>query len=620
MRFIFAAPFFLGYVLGVPAAGRVELRATGSLTSWLATESSYALQGVLNNIGANGADASGADAGIVVASPSTSDPDYFYTWTRDSALTFKCLIDQFLAGDSSLETLIQEYISSQAYLQTVSNPSGDLCTSGLGEPKFNVDETAFTGSWGRPQRDGPALRTTALVAYARYLISEGETSTVSSIIWPIVQNDLNYITQYWNQSTYDLWEEIESSSFFTTAVQYRALIEGNTLATEVGSSCTSCVTEAPLVLCFLQSYWTGSYALANTGGGRSGKDANSILTSIHMFDPAATCDATTFQPCSDKALANHKVVTDSFRSIYTINSGIAEGSGIAVGRYPEDTYYNGNPWYLNTFAAAEQLYDAIYQWNAVGSITITSTSLAFFQDVYSSAAVGTYATSTTTFTSIISAVMTYADSYMAIAEEYTPQSGALSEQYSKSDGTPLSASDLTWSYAAFLTAYNAREQVLPASWGAASASLPSACSSGSATGTCSTATNTIWPSGTAIGTSTSTGTSTTATTACTTPSAIAVTFEESATTTYGETVYIVGSISQLGSWDTDNAVALSATDYTTTNPLWSVTIDLPPGTTFTYKYIKKETDGTFTWESDPDRSYTVPSTCTGTATEQDTWR
>jgi hypothetical protein len=40
--------------------------------------------------------------------------------------------------------------------------------------------------------------------------------------------------------------------------------------------------------------------------------------------------------CSDRALAGHKIVTDSFRSIYTINSGIAEGTAVAVGRYPED--------------------------------------------------------------------------------------------------------------------------------------------------------------------------------------------------------------------------------------------------------------------------------------------
>lgn len=65
---------------------------------------------------------------------------------------------------------MQQYISAEAQLQTVSNPSGDLSTGGLGEPKFNVNETAFTGPWGRPQRDGPALRATALIAYANYLI------------------------------------------------------------------------------------------------------------------------------------------------------------------------------------------------------------------------------------------------------------------------------------------------------------------------------------------------------------------------------------------------------------------------------------------------------------------
>lgn len=94
----------------------------------------------------------------------------YYTWTRDSALTMKVLIDQFKNGDTSLLTVIEEYISAQAYLQTVSNPSGSLSSGGLGEPKFNVDESAYTGSWGRPQRDGPALRATALIAFGQWLI------------------------------------------------------------------------------------------------------------------------------------------------------------------------------------------------------------------------------------------------------------------------------------------------------------------------------------------------------------------------------------------------------------------------------------------------------------------
>ncbi|KAL1969255.1 hypothetical protein VTN77DRAFT_9447 [Rasamsonia byssochlamydoides] len=597
----------------VPPA-RVAARATGSLDSFLATETPIALQGVLNNIGANGADVAGASPGIVVASPSKSDPDYFYSWTRDAALTAKYLVDAFIAGNTGLQETIQEYISAQAYLQTVSNPSGGLSTGGLGEPKFNVNETAFTGAWGRPQRDGPALRATALIAYANYLIDNGESSTADEIIWPIVQNDLSYITQYWNSTTFDLWEEIDGSSFFTTAVQHRALVEGNTLATKLGHTCSNCVSQAPQVLCFLQSYWTGSYVLANFGSSRSGKDVNSILGSIHTFDPDGGCDDSTFQPCSARALANHKVVTDSFRSIYPINSGIPEGTAVAVGRYPEDVYQGGNPWYLATAAAAEQLYDAIYQWNKIGSITVTDVSLPFFQDIYPSAAVGTYASGTSTFSDIISAVQTYADGYLSVVEKYTPSDGSLTEQFARSDGSPLSASALTWSYVSLLTAAARRQSVVPASWGESSASsVPAVCSATSATGPYSTATNTAWPSS---GSGTTTGAA-----PCTTPTTVAVTFDEIVTTTYGETVYLSGSIPALGNWDTSSAIALSAVDYTSSNPLWYVTVNLPAGTSFEYKFFVQQTDGTIVWEDDPNRSYTVPANCgQTTAIIDDSWQ
>ena len=271
----------------------------------------------------------------------------FYTWTRDSALTFKMLVDTFIAGNTGLQQQIKNYISAQAHLQTVSDPSGDLSNgSGLGEPKFNVDGTAFTGPWGRPQRDGPALRATALIAYSRWLIANGQTSTVSSTIWPIISNDLNYVGQYWNQTGFDLWEEVNGSSFFTTAVQHRALVEGIALAGQIGKSCPGCVSQAPQILCFLQSFWNGQWILSNINenNGRVNKDANSILGAIHTFDPAAGCDDSTFQPCSAKALANHKVIADAFRSIYSINSGIPEGQAVSVGRYPEDVYMGGNPW------------------------------------------------------------------------------------------------------------------------------------------------------------------------------------------------------------------------------------------------------------------------------------
>lgn len=66
-----------------------------------------------------------------------------------------------------------------------------------------------------------------------------------------------------------------------------------------------------------------------------------------------------------------------------------------------------------------------------------------------------------------------------------------------------------------------------------------------------------------------------------------MTFHQLATTTFGEDVYIVGGIPQLGNWATSNAVALSATQYTSFNPLWSVTIELPVGASFQYSTLTR---------------------------------
>ncbi len=104
----------------------------------------------------------------------------------------------------------------------------------------NVNETGFTGAWGRPQRDGPALRATALIAYGNQLISKGKASVVKSNIWPIVSNDLNYVAQYWNQTGFGLWEEVQGSSFFTIAAQHRVVVEGSGFAKALGVTCGGC--------------------------------------------------------------------------------------------------------------------------------------------------------------------------------------------------------------------------------------------------------------------------------------------------------------------------------------------------------------------------------------------
>ncbi len=67
---------------------------------------------------------------------------------------FKLLLTQTrytlgLDNDTSLRSLIDDFVSAESILQNVTNPSGNISSGGLGEPKFMIDETAFTGSWGR---------------------------------------------------------------------------------------------------------------------------------------------------------------------------------------------------------------------------------------------------------------------------------------------------------------------------------------------------------------------------------------------------------------------------------------------------------------------------------------
>jgi glucoamylase len=57
------------------AVPQLSPRATVSLDDWLATETTVSLNGILDNIGANGAYAKSAKPGVIIASPSTSDPN-----------------------------------------------------------------------------------------------------------------------------------------------------------------------------------------------------------------------------------------------------------------------------------------------------------------------------------------------------------------------------------------------------------------------------------------------------------------------------------------------------------------------------------------------------------------
>jgi glucoamylase len=70
---------------------------------------------------------------------------------------------------------------------------------------------------------------------------------------------------------------------------------------------------------------------------------------------------------------------------------------------------------------------------------------------------GTYESSSSTYTTIVDAMKSYADTFIATGQEHAMTNGSLSEEFSRTDGLEVGARDLTWSYGSFLTTYLARE-------------------------------------------------------------------------------------------------------------------------------------------------------------------
>lgn len=91
-------------------------------------------------------------------------------------------------------------------------------------------------------------------------------------------------------------------------------------------------------------------------------------------------------------------------------------------------------------------------------------------------------------------------------------------------------------------------------------------------------------------------------------------FAVNATTVLGQNIYVVGDNATLGAWDTGKALLMSSASY----PVWKLDVTLPAGTSFQYKYIRKDGSGNVTWESGANHTATVPSS--GKVSLNDTWR
>lgn len=304
--------------------------------------------------------------GMVVASPSREAPNYYYDWVRDTALTMRSLIDLYeLNHDQGLRGPILRWVDAEAQRQN------QPALTGLGEPKFNVDGTAFTGPWGRPQNDGPALRALAMIKLARLLLAEGQGTYVAQKLYrpvlpadSIIKRDLEYVAYHWAEPSFDLWEEEKGQHFYTLLTQHVALQEGAKLAralSDEGAAAFYQESSDRIGQYILSHFMSPTIGIVVT----TGKVASHLKWKDSGLDVAPLLALLHTSPWQKLLPLDHpqvklyiRTLVSRSREIYQVNRAYPD-LGVSIGRYPEDTYNGyatdgtGNPWFLSTLALGE---------------------------------------------------------------------------------------------------------------------------------------------------------------------------------------------------------------------------------------------------------------------------
>ncbi|KAI8368461.1 glucoamylase glam [Blakeslea trispora] len=426
-----------------------------SITSWIASQLQISRSSMLKNI-----NPAGAVKGFIAASLSTSNPDYFYAWTRDAALVAHVVANDYnrtMTGSATYLGLLKDYVTFS--INSQNTPTACNC---LGEPKFNKDGSGYSGAWGRPQNDGPAERADTFILIADSILKQtNDASYVTGTLRPAIYADLDYVVKTWSNGCFDLWEEVNGVHFYTLMVMRRALVLGANFASRNGDSARSSnyLNTANSVKSKIDSFWSSNnnYVAVSqsvTGGvNKAGYDVSTLIAA----NVGSLSDGF-YTPGSERMLATAVAIENKFAPLYNINQNLDSSLGVAIGRYPEDTYNGngnsqGNPWFIATNAYAELYYRAIKEWISNGGVTVTNVNLNFFKKFDGNASVGTkYTAGTAAFNSMVQNVAVAADKFFSTVKVHAATNGSMSEQFNRDTGAMTGARDLTWSHASLITA------------------------------------------------------------------------------------------------------------------------------------------------------------------------
>lgn len=431
--------------------------------------------------------------GAVIAAPTlmnnTFGPNYYFHWVRDGAIVMQEIAYLYenaknLNEKNALKEMLLNYLNFVNKIQ--SQPPVNKVDI-LGEPKFNIDGTLWTGQWARPQNDGVAYQAIVLTHIANILLNEGQDDFVKQHIYNphnmvgLLKSNLEYTAFHWSEKTTGSWEELYGFHFSVQMLQRFALTEGAMLAKRLNDlkAADYYLAQVAHISDFLNQYWNPCIGyICETvkerdlrGGGINMLSIISLVygrhDEINIQDP--------FRITSEACLSTAFYIRYLFEGLYQINviNKDKKIGGSLMGRYPNDVYdgnksFYGNPWFLCTNLMAAFYYLVAEELLAGAKIKVTFLVKQFLNQLDVDLNVSTSTVidnQAACFKPLLIALIQAGDTILKAVKhscvQYEDGSDLhMSEQIDRATGNQCSAPDLSWSYTALLTALRARTRTL----------------------------------------------------------------------------------------------------------------------------------------------------------------
>jgi glucoamylase len=378
--------------------------------------------------------------GCVLASPTWANSatnvtqDYVYNWTRDAAI----VAIELAAGTIPTSQPLIDYVQ---FAQICQNSGGDFDLASFlinGTPRDWSDQT-----------DGPALQTLAILALFSQLDAPAQ-----AVANAVIAANLNFLQGAYQGQTVNLWEEETGDSFFARAVQLRCFqaVTGNTLGISVPGWLSTAI---PWLQNALQGHWNGQYyqSLLPVPTDKTPYDPNIDIVMAAIYGAVPVTDT---KLLATAAILRSQWADPTSQYVYPINGADQQlrGIGPLLGRYPGDTYdgdsdapADDHPWAVSTANFAELYYRLASAITAAGAVPLDANSTSFFGQVGIDAQ---------TTPADAAAALQSAGDRMLQAVIFHSDHLELSEQFDAWTGYEKSVSNLSWSYASFLSAVRAR--------------------------------------------------------------------------------------------------------------------------------------------------------------------